>query len=175
MPSLGGFASSVNFVLRPQVQPWHPASLYMTESALAVLALTQDEKVFWQYSSDLFDAEPEYKDNMLLHEGRNETYKRLAALAHKSVGVEEAKLLDLLEVPEDGSRDNKLIKDVKYTIRVSLIKLDRARAERSQYNRTVGVHMTPTVAFDGIQDSSISSSFSADQWLKWLNEKVDKA
>lgn len=36
----------------------------------------------------------------------------------------------------------------------------------------VGVHVTPTVALDGVIDPSVSSSFTKDDWTKYLDEKV---
>jgi hypothetical protein len=39
-------------------------------------------------------------------------------------------------------------------------------------NRMQGVHVTPTVVFDGVVDNSISSSFTSEQWAEWLEKNV---
>ncbi|TVY92254.1 hypothetical protein LAWI1_G003103 [Lachnellula willkommii] len=39
-------------------------------------------------------------------------------------------------------------------------------------NRLVGVHVTPTVIFDGVVENSISSSFTGQQWEEWLEKNV---
>ena len=39
-------------------------------------------------------------------------------------------------------------------------------------NRTQGVHVTPTVVFNGVVENSISSSFSGEQWEEWLENNV---
>ena len=59
----------------------------------------------------------------VVHEARNETYNRLAKLAG-SVGVDESKLLGLLEISdkpgEDGSLNigNQVTDDVKLMVKV---------------------------------------------------------
>ena len=32
--------------------------------------------------------------------------------------------------------------------------------------------MTPTVIFNGVEEGSISSSFSAQQWEEWLEKNI---
>lgn len=39
-------------------------------------------------------------------------------------------------------------------------------------NRMVGVHVTPTVVFDGVVANEISSSWSVEQWEEWLGKNV---
>ena len=39
-------------------------------------------------------------------------------------------------------------------------------------NRMQGVHVTPTVVFDGVVENDISSSFSGEQWNEWLEKNV---
>ena len=41
-----------------------------------------------------------------------------------------------------------------------------------QYTRLVGIHVTPSVIFDGVVEGSISSSFTADQWVEWLEKNI---
>lgn len=39
-------------------------------------------------------------------------------------------------------------------------------------NRLTGVHITPTVLFNGIVETGISSSFTKDQWEEWLQKNI---
>lgn len=38
--------------------------------------------------------------------------------------------------------------------------------------RQNGIHVTPTVLLDGLVDGSVSSSFGAEEWGKWVEEKI---
>jgi hypothetical protein len=70
------------------------------------------------------------------------------------------KLLWVNDKPaEDGSLNtgNAVTNDLKVLVKM---------------NRLVGVHVTPTVLFDGVVESSISSSFTGDQWAEWLEKNV---
>lgn len=98
----------------------------------------------------------------VVNEVRNDTYKRLAKLA-ASVGIDEKKFYELLVIPEkpaeDGSLNigNGVTNDIKVMVKV---------------NRMQGVHVTPTVVFDGVVENSISSSFTGEQWKEWLAKNV---
>jgi len=39
-------------------------------------------------------------------------------------------------------------------------------------NRMQGIHVTPTVVFDGVVENGISSSFDGNQWEEWLEKNV---
>lgn len=93
----------------------------------------------------------------VVHEARNDTYKRLAKLAG-SVGLEESKVFELLEISdkpgEGGSLNtgNKVTSDVKLMVKVSCLagvsgkQVPNELANKA--NRRVGVHVTPTVLFN---------------------------
>lgn len=97
-----------------------------------------------------------------MHEARNETYKRLAKLAG-SVGVDEQKVLELLWIDNKPGKDgalnvgNGVTDDLKVLIKM---------------NRLVGVHVTPTVLFDGVVANEISSGWTEHQWEEWLEKNV---
>ncbi|MCJ1405328.1 hypothetical protein MMC11_008555 [Xylographa trunciseda] len=154
------YPSKVQFIFRQQIQPWHPASTLVHEAAAAVLRLAPYK--FYDFSAALFEHQKEYFDVNVVHESRNQTYKRLAKLAG-STGVEEDKILDMLEVSDkpgdDGSLNigNKVTDDLKLMVKA---------------NRMTGVHVTPTVVFNGIVENSISSSFTPQQWEEWLEKNV---
>lgn len=73
-------------------------------------------------------------------------------------------VLRLLTVPEKGDArklehhaGNSVTQDLK---------------EVTTMARLVGVHITPTVIFDGVVQSQISSEWTGEQWLGWLRSVV---
>ncbi|KAK4987259.1 hypothetical protein LTR50_004771 [Elasticomyces elasticus] len=154
------YAQKVQIIFRQQIQPWHPSSTLVHEAGAAVLKTSPDK--FWEFSSALFDKQTDFFDVNVVNEGRNATYKRLAKLAG-GVGVDESKVLKLLEIPDkpgdDGSLNsgNGVTDDIKQMVKA---------------NRLVGVHVTPTVLFNGIVENSISSSFTKEQWEEWLGKNI---
>jgi len=154
------FSNKVQFVFRPQIQPWHPSSTLVHEAGVAVQRL--DPAKFWPFSAALFNDQKSYYDVSVVNETRNNTYKRLAKLA-ASVGVDEDKFLDLVLVPEHADAEgglnlgNKVTNDLKVHLKIA---------------RSVGVHVSPTVYVDGVVENSISSSFSGEQWEEFLSKTV---
>jgi hypothetical protein len=154
------WASSVQIIFRQQVQPWHPSSTLTHESAAAVLQLAPEK--YWAYSDALFKDQQSYFDVNVVNEKRNDTYRRLAKLA-ASVGVDEAAVYDRLAIPdkpaEDGSLNvgNKVTNDLKVFIKTA---------------RLVGVHVSPTVIFNGVVANEISSGWTKEQWEEWLTKNI---
>uniref|UniRef100_A0A093UZS3 Disulfide bond formation protein D n=1 Tax=Talaromyces marneffei PM1 TaxID=1077442 RepID=A0A093UZS3_TALMA len=151
------YGSKVQVIFRQQIQPWHPSSTLVHEAGAAVLKVAPEK--FWDFSQVLFKEQKEYFDEKVVNEIRNDTYKRLAALA-ATVGVDEKKVYDLLVIKDGGEGANKgngVTNDIKLMVKA---------------NRVIGVHVTPTVFFDGIEEKSISSSFTSDQWDEWLRNNV---
>lgn len=151
----------VTVFFRQQIQPWHPSSTLVHEAGIAVARLAPEK--FWEFSAALFEKQKEYFDVSVVKETRNETYKRLAKLAGEVTGMEEEKFFELLEVSdkpgEDGGLNigNQVTDDLKYFVKA---------------NRLTGVHVTPTVVFNGTVENSISSSWTKDQWEEWLVKNV---
>lgn len=151
----------VRVIFRQQIQPWHPSSTLTHEAGVAVLRTAPQS--FWTFSEKLFEAQKEYFDVNVVNESRNETYKRLAKLAGSVEGIDESTIYDLLVVSDkpgpDGSLNigNKVTDDVKFQVKA---------------NRVTGVHVTPTVLFNGVEERSIGSSWTVEQWEEWLKKNV---
>lgn len=115
------YPGKVRFLFRQQIQPWHPSSTLVHEAAAAVLSVAPDK--FWPYSASLFEHQKDFFDVSVVKESRNETYQRLAKIAG-AVGVDEAKVFSMLEIPdkpaEDGSLNggNKVTNDIKLMVKV---------------------------------------------------------
>ncbi|RVX67035.1 hypothetical protein B0A52_09249 [Exophiala mesophila] len=151
----------VRVIFRQQIQPWHPSSTLTHEAGAAVLRTSPQS--FWAFSEKLFEAQKDYFDVNVVNETRNDTYKRLAKLAGSVEGVDEKTIYDLLVVPDkpaaDGSLNigNKVTDDVKFQVKA---------------NRVTGVHVTPTVLFNGVEERSISSGWTEEQWDEWLKKNA---
>jgi protein-disulfide isomerase len=151
----GRYASRVRFVVRQQVQPWHPSSTLAHEAGLAVLRLAPER--FVDFSTRLFARQRDFFDASVVHAGG----ARGPAPAGAPHG--EARVMDLLRVGDapgdDGGLNvgNAVTDDLKLQVKT---------------NRLTGVHVTPTVLFNGVVENGISSGFTGDQWLKWLDENL---
>jgi len=154
------YSDKVQFIFRQQIQPWHPSSTLVHEAGAAVLQ-TQPEK-FWEFSKALFDKQTEYFDANIVHEPRNKTYERLAKLAG-SVGIDDKKIYGLLEISDKPDSEGGTNSGNKVTNDIKLM----TKATRLQ-----GVHVTPTVLFNGNVENGISSSFSKGDWEEWLEKNV---
>ncbi|KAI9806928.1 MAG: hypothetical protein M1833_002586 [Piccolia ochrophora] len=154
------YSGKVQFIFRQQIQPWHPASTLVHEAGVAVLHLAPDK--FYPFSAALFDKQTDYFDVNVVHEPRNKTYERLAKIA-ASVGLNETDVLKTLQVDDKPGKDGSL--NIGNGVTNDLKLLVKA-------NRLTGVHVTPTVLFNGVVENSISSGFTKEQWEEWLNDNV---
>ncbi len=110
----------------------------------------------------LFDDAKSFYDVNIVNETRNKSYERLAKIGAK-VGLNEQEMFKLLVISDrpdkDGSLNtgNQVTNDLKVLVKM---------------NRMQGIHVTPTVVFDGVVENSISSSFTGEQWEEWLGKNV---
>ncbi|EIT73804.1 hypothetical protein AO1008_11957 [Aspergillus oryzae 100-8] len=154
------YRGQLQVIFRQHIQPWHPSSTLMHEAGAAVLRVAPEK--FWEFSAALFKQQKDFFDVSVVNETRNRTYERLAKVAGH-IGVEEREVLKLLTVSDKASDNGELntgnfvTDDIK-----KMVKADRA----------VGVHVSPTVYFNGIEEPGISSSFTATQWGEWLAKNV---
>ncbi|KAF2806762.1 uncharacterized protein BDZ99DRAFT_465555 [Mytilinidion resinicola] len=154
------YDSKLVTIFRQQIQPWHPSSTLTHEAGAAVLRLSPD--LFLPFSAALFEQQTAFFDVNVVNETRNQTYARLAKIAG-SVGVNEKEVYDLLVISDKPGKDgalntgNKVTDDVKLMVKA---------------NRLTGVHVTPTVLFNGVVENSISSGWTKEQWEEWLEKNV---
>ncbi|CAO2657018.1 Nn.00g058210.m01.CDS01 [Neocucurbitaria sp. VM-36] len=154
------YGDRVVTIFRQQIQPWHPSSTLVHEAGYAVQKV--DSSKFYDFSEKLFEQQKDFFDVNVVNETRNATYKRLAKIAG-SVGVDEGKVYDLLKISDKPAEDgglntgNGVTNDVKVQVK---------------QNRMAGVHVTPTVVFDGIVNNDISSGWTQQQWEEWLEKNV---
>ncbi|KAL2814733.1 thioredoxin-like protein [Aspergillus granulosus] len=154
------YHSILRVIFRQHIQPWHPSSTLAHEAGAAVLRIAPDK--FWEFSAALFEHQQEFFDVNVVNEARNQTYERLANIG-SSVGVNKDELLDLLTVADKPDAEGQLNTGNKVTNDIKLM---------VKAGRVVGVHVSPTVYFNGIEEPGISSSFTATQWEQWLAKNV---
>ncbi|KZM22189.1 uncharacterized protein EKO05_0002113 [Ascochyta rabiei] len=154
------YSDRVVTIFRQQIQPWHPSSTLVHEAGFAVLKVQPDK--FYDFSEKLFEQQKDFFDVSVVNETRNNTYKRLAKIAG-SVGVDEKQVYALLEISDKPNEDGGLNAGNGVTDYVKL---------QTKQNRLQGVHVTPTVVFDGVVNNDISSSWTEKQWEEWLEKNV---
>ncbi|GAA5827139.1 hypothetical protein JCM11251_001135 [Rhodosporidiobolus azoricus] len=156
----------LQIIIRQVPQPWHASSTLVHEAALGVSqslvdggASFQDDKVgvaFRAFWDKLIDHQEDFYDEPTSKESPNEARERLAKIAATVEGVDKAAFLKAITVGK-GNGGTPVTSDLKLHVK---------------YHRTRGVHVTPTVFLDGLAEPSISSSFSGDDWKKFLEEKI---
>jgi len=152
--------SNLQVIFRQHIQPWHPSSTLTHEAGVAVLKLAPHK--FWPFSEVLFKKQKEFFDVNVVNECRNATYARLAKIA-ATVGVDEAQMLALLTVDDKPGPEGDLNIGNGVTNDLKLM---------TKANRVIGVHFSPTVFFDGVEERTISSRFTPDQWEQWLKKNI---
>lgn len=106
----------------------------------------------------MFEHQQEFFDLNVVNETRNQTYERLAKVA-ESVGIDKNNILELLIVADRTGQEGQLNTGNEVTNDIKLM---------VKAGRVVGVHVSPTAYFNGIEESGISSSFTPTQWEQWL-------
>ncbi|KAI9000740.1 hypothetical protein BD414DRAFT_472594 [Trametes punicea] len=152
----GKYAGKVKVIFRNQVQPWHASSTFVHEASLAVARVAPDD--FWKFSLALFANQADYFDKPTSTLTPTEIREKLAALVAETLGEDKAApfkgLLTLKSTPNGGVD---VTDDLKYTIK---------------FSRQNGIHVSPTVLWDGLIANEISSSWGEKEWTEFLEKKV---
>ena len=85
-------------------------------------------------------------------------YVLLASAASEATGVDKAAVLEKVKYlgtsPNSG---NEMGQQVKWYVKLG---------------RKNGIHVTPTVYVNGIEEGKISSGWTLEQWTEYLDEKL---
>ncbi|KAJ7222690.1 hypothetical protein C8J57DRAFT_1392091 [Mycena rebaudengoi] len=152
----GRFHGKVKIIFRPQVQPWHATSTLTHEAALAVARASPES--FWIFSLALFKRQGEYFDiptSTLTPLEIREKLANLAAEVAPANTIEEFK--ELLKLKSSPNGGNAVTDDLKYTVK---------------FSRQNGIHISPTVLWDGLLANEISSGWGEKEWTAFLEAKV---
>ncbi|KAF8076757.1 hypothetical protein FPV67DRAFT_1618668 [Lyophyllum atratum] len=152
----GKYNGKVKAIIRLQVQPWHVSSTLTHESALAVARVSPEK--FWPYSLLLFKKQAGYFDiatSTLTPLQIRESLAQLAAQVIAPEVIDEFK--ELLRLKSSPNGGNAVTEDLKYTVK---------------FSRQNSIHVSPTVLWDGLVASEVSSSWGDKEWNAFLAEKV---
>ncbi|KAG0071625.1 hypothetical protein BGZ89_010027 [Linnemannia elongata] len=146
----------VQVIFRNQIQPWHPSSTLVAELSRSTPPNLRPNALFVNQKS--------YFDEAVVDKTRTEQYKSLAALAATtSPSLSHDKVLSLLQIApvstaaEATNYGNKITNELKYHIKLG---------------RQTGIHVSPTVLWDGIIENSISSGWTLEQWKEFFGNKL---
>ena len=148
--------SKVSFVVQQVPQPWHPQGTYVHEAALAVKATaptaypTYVKAVYDSFSAGFF------KDDTTIDKTRNQIYADLLALLSTTDvlrGVDADAVKAQLALTGEGNAGTAMTQHIKWACK---------------YHRCRGVHVTPTVHVNGLEAGIVSSGWTGEQWLKFL-------
>ncbi|CDS13661.1 hypothetical protein LRAMOSA05835 [Lichtheimia ramosa] len=149
------YSGKLQLIFRQQVQPWHATSTLVHEAALAVEKI--DATKFFPFSDALFDKQTQFFDEAVENKTRRQLVAEVADIA-ASVGVPADKVINLLSAgTEVKNGGNAVTNDLKLCIKIG---------------RQNGIHVSPTVLFDGLQDNSVSSGWELDQWKSYFQSKL---
>lgn len=144
--------NDVNFIVHHVPQPWHPQSTLVHEVALAVQLVDQSaympvvRKLMAAYESGKFH------DTDTWEKSRAAIYTELVAIVSDAVGeATAAKVADMVKMKENGN--NEMTQHIKWACK---------------FHRSRGVHVTPTVHVNGIEAGIVSSGWTSEQWIAFL-------
>lgn len=154
LPAVAG--ADINFVVQQVPQPWHPQSTYVHEAALAVKQQRPD--AYSEYLGAVYTAfdTGKFKDDDTLNKSRLQIYDDLLDLLATSDRLKTVNPLEvskLLELTGPGNAGNAMTQHIKWA---------------AKYHRARGVHVTPTVHVNGLEAGIVSSGWTGEQWLKFL-------
>jgi len=174
------YTEKMAFVFHNVLQPWHHQSLWLHESSFAVKLLYPGaELAYW---TSLFEDAPQWYDKEVYDWTRTEFYGRIASFAADVV----------VERGEGGRDDASAIRSriLQYLVpplqrggnfpteAVALLgaapdddenALFPMTRQAVKFQRRRGVHVTPTVFVNGIEQTQISSGWSTEEWRRFLD------
>ncbi|ORZ05054.1 thioredoxin-like protein [Absidia repens] len=149
--------NKVQFVFRQQVQPWHASSTLVHEAALVVEKLNPAQ--FLTFSDVLFARQQDYFDEAVENKTRRQLVEQVAILVADATNSSKDDVIKLLAngtgTPEN--KGNAITNDLKWHIRLG---------------RQNGIHVSPTVIWNGLRDDSVSSGWTLAQWQEYFKAKL---
>lgn len=167
-------SQALTLLIRPYPQPWHASGTYTSEAAIAFgkLSYVTKEKepntgLWWKFWVKLMEEQERFFDNPVKSKTPEAVRDELAQLAGEVLEKEGAvkgpasravgEVRELVGVK--GSSPNAgtaVTDDLKYFVKLG---------------RQNGIHVTPSAVFNGIFDSSVSSSWGDKEWNEFFKSK----
>lgn len=152
LPKLDG---DISVTIHQVIQPWHPQGTMVHETAFAVKQVSPESYAAYIKAVYGAFAEGKFKDEDTWNKTRLQIYDDLLELVPDGVDKAAIKAL-LMPSGTGGNEGNAITQEIKWACK---------------YHRTRGVHVTPTVFVNGLEAGVVSSSWSADDWSKFLAAK----
>ncbi|KAA0150048.1 hypothetical protein FNF27_07847 [Cafeteria roenbergensis] len=147
-------AGAVDFTMYLLPQPWHPQSGMLCEGALAVQE--QSEKAAVDFLDAVWDptTRSQWGDDVTYTMSRSDVYDAMGEkIVSGLAGIDKAVWRKRLEPLADGG-----------------VGVTKTLKKYIKHARMTGVHVSPTCITNGLQDDSVSSSWTLDQWKTYINE-----
>ncbi|TCD62091.1 hypothetical protein EIP91_007491 [Steccherinum ochraceum] len=154
----GQFAGKVKVILRQQVQPWHASGLFLHEAVLAVARVAPE--FLWTYCLQLWEHQQEFMDEDTSVLTPVQIREKLIALATQIMGEKNGKeVRKLLQFRPHRMRNGGVhtSEEIRYVVR---------------FGRQNGIHVSPTVMWDGLITEEPQSSWGEKAWMDFLTRKV---
>mmetsp|Transcript_5615 Transcript_5615/g.11863 ORF Transcript_5615/g.11863 Transcript_5615/m.11863 type:complete len:208 (-) Transcript_5615:62-685(-) len=149
------FPKQISLVAYTMPQPWHPQGTILAEAVLAVEAVSPTALV--PFISRIYETRSDkWTDEKTVDKTRNQLYDECAALA-ADVGVDAAAVRDQLTIKPDLKSGNLVRGLFKQYVK---------------FARKNGMHVSPTVVVNGLEEGSISSGWTLEQWKEYVNGKL---
>lgn len=154
----GDYAGKVKVIFRPQVQPWHATSTLVHEFALAVIRVSPEN--FWRFSLLLFENQEKFFDIPTSSMTPIQIRNQLASLSAQWQVTSESAVskFETLLAHNSPNGGTAVTDNLKYTIK---------------FSRQNGIHVSPTVLWDGLVVNEISSGWGEKEWKNFLMTKVE--
>lgn len=146
------YKSSVQFIFRHQIQHWHIQATPIHAVVMAV-AREQPSRLFDAITA-LFKRQRELFDEHVEDKSQVEIYEKILSILNEETQIQLDMNLFRTKRTESNA-GNAMVPDLKYHIK---------------YARKHGVHVSPTVFVDGLEEPQISSQWTVDQWNAYLNK-----
>lgn len=147
----------IQFLHYQYPQPWHAPGAYAAEVALAVKAV--DPSKYLATAQLFFEKQEELVfDCVTYDKTRSQIYELLANAAAAATGIDGAAVLEKVKylgtAPNAGNAMGQML---KWYVK---------------FGRKNGIHVTPTVLVNGIEEGQISSGWTLEQWSEYLDGKL---
>lgn len=147
----------IQFLHYQYPQPWHAPGAYAAEVSLAVEAV--DASKYLAVAQHFFSKQEELVfDCVTYDKTRSQIYEMLADAAQAVSGVDKAAVLEKVKyLGSSPNAGNEMGQMVKWYVK---------------FGRKNGIHVTPTVLVNGIEEGQISSGWTLEQWSEYLDAKL---
>jgi protein-disulfide isomerase len=146
------YKSRIEFIFRHQIQPWHTQSA-LVHTVIMGVAREQPSRLF-DAITGLFKRQRELFDEHVEEKSQVEIYEKILSILNEETQIKLD--INLFRTKRtESNAGNSITTDLKYHIK---------------YARKHGVHVSPTVFVDGLEEPDISSQWTVEQWNTYIDK-----